>query len=111
MVRPHEGSEMFTHCRRSLFLLSLLFLGLAPPASAAQPILVRINFSGGWDALPALVGIERGFFAENGLVVSGLAVNSVSNMLKSLVAGSSDFVAVPQRALLLTAAAKLPVKV
>ena len=101
---------MMTQWRRPLLLVSLLFLGLAPPAGA-ETALVRVNYSSGWDALPALVGIERGFFAENGLVVSGMAVSSVQTMLKSVVVGSADFAAVPQRALLLTVAAKLPVKV
>jgi ABC-type nitrate/sulfonate/bicarbonate transport system substrate-binding protein len=95
---------------RSVSLAGLLLLGLAPTA-AADPSLARLSFSSGWDALPALIGIERGFFAENGLVVSGLAVNSADTILKSVTIGSSDFAAVPQRALLLTAASKLPVKV
>lgn len=95
--------------RRLTFFIGLLLLW-SPVASAADAMVVRLSFSSGWDALPALVGIERGFFAENGLVVSGLAVNSSDAMLKSVAVGTSDFAAVSQRALLVAAVAKLPVK-
>lgn len=78
---------------------------------AAKWNLVRLSFSAGWDALPALVAIERGFFAEEGLVVSGLAVSSAQAVIESLARGSTDFAAVPQRTLLVMASLELPVKV
>lgn len=78
---------------------------------AAEGTLARLSFSSGWDALPALVAIERGFFAQEGLVVSGLAVSSAQAVMESLAAGSTDFAAIPQRTFLVMAALELPVKV
>jgi len=78
---------------------------------AAEWKLVRLTFSSGWEALPAVVAIERGFFAQEGLVASGLAATSAEAVLNSLQAGSTDFAVVPQRTLLVMAALQLPVKV
>lgn len=87
-------------------------VALSPfPTSAQNSSLVRLSFSSGWDALPAIVAIERGFFDQEGLVVSGLAVTSADATITSIIAGSTDIASVPQRTLLLMAAAKLPVKV
>jgi ABC-type nitrate/sulfonate/bicarbonate transport system substrate-binding protein len=91
----------------ALLIASLWFA----QAQAADSIVVRLTFSSGWDAIPALVGIERGFFAENGLIVSGLAVDSTETLLKSVSIGTSDFVVVSQRAMLLAAVSNLPVKI
>jgi sulfonate transport system substrate-binding protein len=57
------------------------------------------------------VAIERGFFAQEGLVVSGLAIPSSQAVMESLAAGSTDFAAVPQRTLLVMVAAEAPVKI
>jgi NitT/TauT family transport system substrate-binding protein len=92
------------------FLL-LTLAGLITPATAAEPVLVRLSYSSGWDALPAIVGIERGFFTEEGIVISGLAVTSPTAVIESLVVGTTDFALVPQRVMLVMAAAKVPVKV
>jgi len=86
-------------------------LTLQSAAAQQKQTLVRFSFSSGWDALPAIVAIERGFFAQEGLVVSGLAVPSSQAVMESLAAGSTDFAAVPQRTLLIMVAAKAPVKV
>jgi ABC-type nitrate/sulfonate/bicarbonate transport system substrate-binding protein len=86
-------------------------LPLQPAAAQQKQILVRFSFSNGWDALPAIVAIERGFFVQEGLVVSGLAVPSSQAVMESLAAGSTDFAAIPQRTLLIMVAAKAPVKV
>jgi sulfonate transport system substrate-binding protein len=99
--------------RIGLALLTALaaLLPLAGRAEAPKPnTLARLTFSSGWDALPAIVGIERGFFAQEGLVVSGLAVINGEAVMKSLSAGTTDFAAVPQRTFLVMVAAKLPVK-
>src|SRR3990170_23692 len=105
----------------AVVLVLLVLLGLAPRAAQAQATppqagppqgspLVRLSFSSGWDALPAMVAIERGFMAQEGLVVSGLAVASATALIESLVVGSTDFAVVSQRVLLVIAAAKVPVK-
>jgi ABC-type nitrate/sulfonate/bicarbonate transport system substrate-binding protein len=72
--------------------------------------LARLTFSSGWDALPAIVGVERGLFAQEGLVVSGLSITSPEAVINSLAAGSTDFAVVPQRVGLVMVAAKAPVK-
>ncbi len=96
--------------RKAAFIIGALAL-LPTRVLAAEWTLARLSFSSGWDALPALVAIERGFFAQEGLVISGLAVSSAQAVVESLAAGSTDFAAVPQRTLLVMAALKLPVKV
>jgi ABC-type nitrate/sulfonate/bicarbonate transport system substrate-binding protein len=79
-------------------LLALLVIG-APLAGRAQETtpeiaLTRLSFSSGWDALPAVVALERGFFAQEGVIVSGLAVSSAEAAINSLAAGSTDMAAV-----------------
>jgi ABC-type nitrate/sulfonate/bicarbonate transport system substrate-binding protein len=94
------------------WLLAWLLVGLlSGQASAADPALVRLAYSSGWDALPAIVGIERGFFTEEGIVVSGLAVTSPEAVIQSLAVGTTDIALVPQRVMLVMAGAKAPVKV
>jgi NitT/TauT family transport system substrate-binding protein len=78
---------------------------------AAEMALARLSYGSGWDALPAIVGIERGFFAEQNIIVSGLAVASPTAVIDSLAVGTTDFALVPQRVLLVMVAAKVPVKV
>lgn len=80
-------------------------------AVGEQPTLVRLSFTSGWDALPAIVAMERGFFHGENLVVSGMASSSPTAVMNSIAAGSTDFAAVPQRTLLVMAAANLPIKV
>ena len=93
-----------------LFLMAIAStIGVARAADGTS--LARLTFSSGWDALPAIVGIERGFFAQEGLVVSGLAVTSPEAVINSLNAGSTDFAVVPQRVMLVMAAANVPVKI
>jgi ABC-type nitrate/sulfonate/bicarbonate transport system substrate-binding protein len=87
-------------------------LALVPvQAVAAERALARLAFSSGWDGLAAVVAIERGFFDQEGLVISGLASSSPLHVINSLTAGSTDFAAVPQRTLLVMAALRSPVKV
>lgn len=98
--------------RLRMLVMALLFLGMAvPPTAAAEITLARLTFSSGWDALPAIVGIERGFFAQEGLVVSGLSSNAPGAVINSLATGTTDFAIVPQRVMLVMVAAKAPIKV
>lgn len=94
-------------------ILIIIISALLPPiqANAENASLVRLSFSAGWDALPALVALERGFFDQEGLVVSSLAVDNPTAVINSLAAGSTDFALVPQRVLLVMAGAKAPVTV
>lgn len=91
-------------------------LALAPASGRADSEtrdlkLVRLTFGYGWDALPALAALERGFFAAEGLLVSGMAIGSAQAVMNSLSTGTTDIAVVPQRTLLVMAAAKLPVTV
>ena len=71
--------------------------------------LVRLTFGFGWDALPALVALERGFFASEGLLASGMAVGSAQAVMNSLATGTTDVAIVPQRTLLVMAALDLQI--
>jgi ABC-type nitrate/sulfonate/bicarbonate transport system substrate-binding protein len=88
-----------------------LVLAVASARAEDEASLVRVSYGEGWDALPALIAIERGFFHDEGLVASGMAVTSAEAVIQSLVAGSSDFAVVPQRTLMVMAAADVPIKV
>lgn len=85
-----------------------------PPAQPAQAnrslVVVRMSYASGWDALPAIVGIERGFFSNEGLVVSGMPVSSGLAVIRSIGVGSTDFAAVPQRIFLTLAGANVEAK-
>lgn len=94
-----------------LAVLAVLVFASVSRAADSEPQLVRLSFSSGWDALPSIVAIERGFFAQEGLVVSGLAVSSADAVINSLTVGSTDFAAIPQRTLLVMAANGAPIKV
>lgn len=97
---------------RIVALIALLLSTVAPPAGAKEDwALARFSYSSGWDALPAIVAQERGFFAHEGLVVSGLAVTSGRSTAVSLGVGTTDFAAIPQETLLYMAAAKIQVTV
>ncbi len=92
-------------------LITLIVFALAPAAMAKDWSLVRFSYSSGWDALPAIVAQERGFFAEQGLVVSGMPVSVARAVAISLGVGSTDLAAIPQETLLTMLGAKIPVTV
>jgi ABC-type nitrate/sulfonate/bicarbonate transport system substrate-binding protein len=109
--RSRDGSAG-TRLRARFALLAALVVLLPLRAGSEEGwALVRLSFSSGWDALPALVAIERGFFVREKLTVSGLALSSGEAVIKSLATGSTDFASVPQRTLLVMTVAKAPVKV
>lgn len=97
---------------RMIFLVGFVTtLGLFPNSGvAAEKKLARLTFSSGWDALPALVAIERGFFDQEQLVVSGLTVASAAAVMRSVASRTTDFASLPQRTLLNMIALKLPIK-
>lgn len=92
-------------------LLTLIVFAFAPTAMAKDWSLVRFSYSSGWDALPAVVAQERGFFAEQGLVVSGMPVSQARTVAVSLGVGTTDLAAIPQETLLTMLGAKVPVTV
>jgi len=97
--------------RRIAFAWLALALAVTSAQAADEASLVRVSYGEGWDALPAMIAIERGFFHREGLVASGMPVTSAEAVIQSLVTGSTDFAVVPQRTLLVMAAAEVPVKV
>lgn len=96
---------------RILAFALLMGASMTGHARAADMTLARLSYGSGWDALPAIVGIERGFFAEQKIIVSGLAVSSPTAVIQSLAVGTTDFALVPQRVMLVMVAAKAPIKV
>jgi ABC-type nitrate/sulfonate/bicarbonate transport system substrate-binding protein len=95
-----------------LAIVLTIFVASAPTHAVAQDWeVVRVSLGGGIDALPAIVAQERGFFLQERLVASVWSTPSEEAVAVSLSAGSSDFAVVPQRTLLLMAAARLPVTV
>jgi ABC-type nitrate/sulfonate/bicarbonate transport system substrate-binding protein len=94
-----------------LLLPIVILLAAVPSAIAKDWSLVRFTYSSGWDALPAIVAQERGFFAEQGLVVSGMPVASAKTVAVSLGVGTTDLAAVPQETLLTMLGAQIPVTV
>ena len=72
---------------------------------------VRVSYIPGSVALPVLVGIERGFFEREGLVVSALPVTNQQAIVNSLAQGYTDVACGSQAWLLDMANAKAPIKV
>jgi ABC-type nitrate/sulfonate/bicarbonate transport system substrate-binding protein len=97
--------------RTVLFTALLLMACVHSVADEQTSKLVRLSYSSGWDALPALVAMERGFFEQEKLVVSGMPTSSAGALVNSLAAGTTDAAAVPQRTLLIMAAAEVPVTI
>ncbi len=104
------GDQPMIKLIKALFMTLVVF-GLAPTAMAKDWSLVRFSYSSGWDALPAIVAQERGFFAEQGLVVSGMPVSVAKAVAVSLGVGTTDLAAIPQETLLTILGAKVPVTV
>jgi sulfonate transport system substrate-binding protein len=73
--------------------------------------LARLSYTSGWDAVPALIALERGFLSRQRITVSGLALSEGNALIGSLASGTTDFASVPQRTLLVMAAAKVPVRI
>lgn len=99
---------------KNAIVIWLIVLGLSPlplTVKAENPELIRLAFPNGWEALPAIVAVERGFFSQEGIVASGHTITSTEALFYSLAKGSTDFAFVPQRTFLAMAAAKLSVKV
>lgn len=100
-MRLHLLSRRLFSVTIGILALGLAFTNVAAQTRGAEDQrLVRISYSTGWDALPIVVALERGFFAGQGLVVSGVAAGSASAVAQSLHAGSTDVAIMPQRAFL-----------
>lgn len=93
-------------------VLCLCGLFLSPAGASAQDEtkLIRISYSSGWDALPAVVGIERGFFDQENVIASGVSPTSGEQLVQSVLAGTTDLAVVPHRTFLALAAADAPIR-
>lgn len=99
-----------SHIRRAALLFAAI--ACAPVGTeAAAPAMVRLALGDGLAAMPAIVAQERGFFAQENLVVSGLGLGSPKSAAASLAAGTSDFATVEQSSLLAMRTLGAPVKV
>ena len=113
----HYPTHMEASVTRTKFCFSGLIILIAnivctPVWSQAQDWkLIRLAYSSGWDALPAIIGIERGLFSQEHLVISGLTIGSTKSLIESLSSGSTDIAAVSQRGGLIMAALKVPVRI
>lgn len=87
-----------------------LFLVSAVATAQDETKLIRISYSSGWDALPAIVGIERGFFDQEDVIASGVSPSSGEELVQSVLAGSTDLGVVPHRTFLALAAANAPIR-
>jgi ABC-type nitrate/sulfonate/bicarbonate transport system substrate-binding protein len=85
-------------------------LAAAAPAGAQPRDTVHVTYSENMYGVIAVVAIEKGYLARQGLDVRHATEGSGSEVLESLVSGSTDFgVASPSR-LIAIAARRLPVK-
>lgn len=93
-------------------IIAMLLLALLPTRGSGQGWeLIRLSFGTGFEALPAIVAQERGFFVQEELIISGFASPTARVLAQSLASGTTDFAATDQRTLLLMAGAEVPVKV
>src|SRR5271154_5583771 len=75
-------------------LIALSLISLATPAAAADPPKQKITITHGGDALhyfPMYVARGAGFFAEEGLEVDWVNVNSGTRQAASVMGGSAEF--------------------
>ncbi|HEX9443089.1 MAG TPA: ABC transporter substrate-binding protein [Candidatus Binatia bacterium] len=91
----------------ALFCAAILFSGSAP---AQQKSPVHITYSENMYAVIAMVAIEKGYLAAQGLDVKHASEGTATQVLEAMVGGSTDFgVASPSRVETI-AAKKLPIK-
>lgn len=98
------------HFTRACAGVALAFsIAFAAQASAAeQKSLARIALPPGPESLPAVVAIERGFFDQEGVIVSTTTAVNMNSVAASLAAGSSDAAVVSQGGFLALASLKTP---
>lgn len=96
--------------------LLIVFLGIAGikwtrvEAQTRKPV-VRLNYSGSIYATTSVVGVEMGFFDQEGLIVNASPESSGSVALQALIGGSTDFAVGANVRPIQALARDLPVKV
>lgn len=94
-------------------LIVLFFLGFTAIEVKAQSkkALVRLNYSGSIYATTSVVGVEKGFFDAEGLIVNATPESSGQIALQALIGGSTDFAVGANVRPIQALARDLPIKV
>lgn len=94
-------------------LIVLFFLGLTAIEVKAQSkkALVRLNYSGSIYATTSVVGVEKGFFDAEELIVNATPESSGQIALQALIGGSTDFAVGANVRPIQALARDLPIKV
>jgi ABC-type nitrate/sulfonate/bicarbonate transport system substrate-binding protein len=93
-----------------LFVLALFALAGVVPASAADSVSLRLNWQMKGEFAPFIVGVEKGFFRDQGLDVKVQEGSSGTQALQAVAAGQDDFAYVPSVQLIEAVNHGLPVK-
>ena len=94
-------------------LVGVSLLGLSSTGLNAQTkkTLVRLNYSGSIYATTSVVGLEKGFFDQGGLIVNASPESSGQVALQALIGGSTDFAVGANVRPIQALARDLPIKV
>jgi len=94
-------------------LIGVSLLGLSSTGLNAQTkkTLVRLNYSGSIYATTSVVGVEKGFFDQEGLIVNASPESSGQVALQALIGGSTDFAVGANVRPIQALARDLPIKV
>ena len=94
-------------------LIGVSLLGLSSTGLNAQTkkTLVRLNYSGSIYATTSVVGLEKGFFDQEGLIVNASPESSGQVALQALIGGSTDFAVGANVRPIQALARDLPIKV
>jgi NitT/TauT family transport system substrate-binding protein len=101
------------HLKR-LYLLAFLASLLQNPieiCAQSKKTVVRLNYSGSIYATTSVVGLEKGFFDQEGLIVNASPESSGQVALQALIGGSTDFAVGANVRPIQALARDLPVKV
>jgi aliphatic sulfonates family ABC transporter substrate-binding protein len=91
-LREFQGEKMKLTIPSGAAVALLAALFFAPPTGAqSKKPLVRLNYSGSIYATTSVVGVEKGFFDQEGLIVNASPESSGQVALQALIGGSTDF--------------------
>jgi len=74
-----------------LLVVSLWAFALDEIQAQTKKTVVRLNYSGSIYATTSVVGVEKGFFDQAGLIVNASPESSGQVALQALIGGSTDF--------------------
>ncbi|RSM80534.1 hypothetical protein DL991_10480 [Amycolatopsis sp. WAC 01375] len=73
-----------------VIVTALLATGCGPAFSPEHPLAIRVIIPSELDALPLQLGVERGYFADEGLAVTVIAEHDQYTGVHTLVGGGAD---------------------